>query len=91
MEACRSNVRDVFLAIACDNDYPARYFPDAAFNQMVMKALFSNVELACVRNLASRLNPELRRMALDYAAERRAAGRTVPFDIALAMGEGRSA
>ena len=91
VEACRSNVRDVFVAIACDNDYPTRHFPDAAFNQMVMKALFSNIELARVRGLGSRLNPDLRRMALDYAAERRAAGREVPFDIALAMGEARSA
>jgi hypothetical protein len=88
VEACRTNIRDVFVAIACDNDYPARWFDDTAFNQMVMKALFSNIELAHVRGLAARSNPELRRMARDYVAERRAAGRSVPLDIALAMGEG---
>ena len=88
VEACRNNVRDVFVAIACDNDYPARWFDDSAFNQMVMKALFSSIELAHVRGLGARANPELRRMARDYVAERRAAGRSVPLDIALAMGEG---
>lgn len=91
VEACRANVLDVFVAIACDNDYPARWFPDTAFNQMVMKALFSGVELVRVRGLPARVNPELRRMARDYAAERRAAGRSIPSDIGLAMGEGLQA
>ena len=81
IEACRSNVRDVFVAIACENDYPARFFTDAAFNQMVMKALFTGVELARVRGFGTRINPDLRRMASDYAAERTAAGRPVPGDI----------
>jgi len=40
-----------------------------------------------VVGLETRLNPELSRMARDYAAERTAAGRTVPADIALAIGE----
>jgi hypothetical protein len=81
VEACRSNVRDVFEAIACENDFPARFFSDDAFNQMVMKALFSGVELARVRGLGLRINSELRRMAADYAAERTAAGRPVPRDL----------
>jgi hypothetical protein len=82
VEACRTNVRDVFTAIACENEFPARWFSDAAFNQMVMKALFSSVDLSRVRGLSVRVNPELRRMAADYAAERRAANRSVPSDIA---------
>jgi hypothetical protein len=82
VEACRTNVRDVFAAIACDNDFPSRWFSDAAFNQMVMKALFSSVDLSRIRGLKLRVNPELRRMAADYAAERRAANRSVPSDIA---------
>lgn len=83
VEACRTNVREVFEAIACDNEYPARWFSDAQFNQMVMKAVFSGIPLARVRGLELRLNAELRRMADDYAAERRAAGRPVPADLAL--------
>jgi hypothetical protein len=39
--------------------------------------------------LRERLNPELARMASDFAAERRAAGRSVPADLGLII-EGRS-
>jgi hypothetical protein len=82
IEACRTNVVPVFEAIACDNDFPERWFPDEAFNQLVLKALFLEVPLARVRGLAARAQGELARMALDYAAERRAAGRSVPADLA---------
>jgi hypothetical protein len=54
------------------------------FNQMVLKALFNNVPLARIVGLADRANNELARMANDYAAERRAAGRAIPGDIGLA-------
>ena len=90
VEACRTNVRDVFTAIACENDYPSRYFTDPAFNQLVMKALFCDVELGRIRGLGARVNAELRRMATDYASERRAAGRPVPRDIALHLDGTRS-
>jgi hypothetical protein len=83
VEACRTNVRVVFEAIACGNPYPAAHFPDLAFNQMVLKALFVELPLASVIGLRARLTPELRRMADDYARERRAAGRSVPDDIAI--------
>jgi hypothetical protein len=82
VEACRTNVLDVFTAIACENHFPSRWFSESAFNQMVMKALFSSIHLSRVRGLVARANPELRRMAADYATERRAANRSVPGDIA---------
>jgi hypothetical protein len=83
IEACRSNVANVFEAIACENAYPAAWFPEPAFNQMVMKAVFSGIALSRVTGLEGRLNPELERMAKDFAAERRAAGRPVPADLEL--------
>jgi len=83
VEACRSSVQPIFEAVACDNPLPARHFPEANFNQMVLKALFVGVPLARVVGLGGRLGPELARMAHDYAAERRAAGRPVPDDLAL--------
>jgi hypothetical protein len=49
-----------------------------------MKSLFNGVPLARIVGLAGRRNAELSRMAADYAAERRAAGRTIPADIGLA-------
>ena len=83
IDACRTNVLDVFEAIACENAYPAAYFPEANFNQMVLKAIFMSVLVGRVANLARRATPELKRMAVAFASERRAAGRTVPDDVDL--------
>lgn len=83
VEACRTNVLDVFEAISCENRYPAAYFPEPNFNQLCMKALFMEVSLDRIHGLDDRRTPELSRMAADYASERRAAGRSVPDDIAL--------
>jgi hypothetical protein len=84
IDACRTNILPLFEAVACENAYPARHFPERNFNQLVLKALFNGVALARIQGLAGRRNPELARMATDYAAERRAAGRSVPADIDLA-------
>jgi hypothetical protein len=81
-QACRSSVGTVFEAIACENPFPAAFFPELAFNQMVLKALFTEVPLGRIMGLEKRVTPELGRMAKDYEAERRAAGRSVPADIA---------
>jgi hypothetical protein len=83
IDAYRSNVQSVFEALAHDNVYPARYFSDPAYFQMVLKALFVGVPLARVVGLAERTTPELVRMVEAYASERRAAGRPVPADVAL--------
>lgn len=84
-DTCRTNILPLFESLACDNPYPARYFPELHFNQMVLKAMFNSVALARIVGLPERRNAELSRMSGDYAAERRAAGRTVPPDIALAQ------
>lgn len=86
VEACRTHVQPVFEAIACDNPYPARHFPELNFNQMVLKALFIGVPLDRVVGLGRRITPELVRMASDFASERRAAGRPVPADIGRLVG-----
>jgi hypothetical protein len=82
-DAVRINVVTVIEALACDNPYPARHMGELAFNQMVMKAVFNELSLARVRGLRERNNDELRRIVKDFAAERRAAGRVVPADLAL--------
>jgi hypothetical protein len=87
IDACRTNILPLFEAVACENPFPARHFPDRNFNQMVLKALFNKVALSRIAGLAGRRNADLSRMAADYASERRAAGRTVPSDIGLAMTE----
>ena len=84
-DTCRTNILPLFESLACENPYPARYFPELNFNQMVLKAMFNSVALARIVGLAQRRNAELSRMSTDYAAERTAAGRAVPADIALAQ------
>lgn len=85
VEACRTNLQSVFEAIACENVYPAAHFSDAGFNQLVLKALFIGVAVDRIVGLNERNSDELRRMAADYASERRAAGRPVPADIHLVL------
>ena len=87
LAACRTNARRVFEAIACDNAFPAAHFDELGFRQLVLKAVFMEVPVARIEGLAARITPELRRMAADYASERRAAGRKVPDDLALILGE----
>ena len=89
IDACRSHIQPTFEAIACDNPYPSIHFPDLNFNQLVLKALFIGVPLARIVGLRRRLNADLSRMARDYASERRAAGRSVPADLSLALHDAR--
>lgn len=91
IDACRTNIIPVFEALACENPYPAQHFPDRNFNQVVLKAMFNGIALQRIVGLPSRLNDELSRMARDYAAERTAAGRSVPADINLAISAETSA
>jgi hypothetical protein len=81
VDACRAHVQTVFEAVACDNPYPAAHFSDMQFNQMVLKALFTGAAIERIANWKLRNNPELVRMAGDFADERRAARRLVPPDI----------
>ena len=83
LDACRASTQPVFDAIACENPYPARHFPEASFNQLALKAVFTGVAVDRIVGLAGRRSPELARMASDFADERRAAGRPVPADLAL--------
>jgi hypothetical protein len=83
---CRSNMRSVFEAAALDTPYPVRHFDDVAWNQCVIKCLFVGAPLWRLWGLDTRLTPELARMALDLADERRSAGRPVPPELWLCLG-----
>ncbi len=80
-EGLRSNMRGVFEAIAHRNPYPKAHFDDHRWNHMVLKALFIGSPLAPIQGLDERANPELARIMCDFAHERWAAGRPVPFEI----------
>jgi hypothetical protein len=81
-EACRSHVQDVLEALACENEFPESYMPELAFNQLIMKCMFVGIPLARVHGWESRVNAELIRMSRDFKAERQAAGRPVPAELA---------
>ena len=76
-EGVRTNIAAAFSAVAHNNPYPAEFFNDAQWNQMVLKALFIGVPLHPIEGLDVRANPELARMLIDYARERTAAHRNV--------------
>jgi hypothetical protein len=80
-EGLRSNMRSVFEAIAHRNPYPAMVFDAHRWNHMVLKALFVGSRLAPIHGLDARANAELARIMRDFAHERWAAGRPVPFEI----------
>jgi hypothetical protein len=86
IDACRSSVQSIFEAIACENPYPARFFPELSFNQLVLKAFFSEIAVQRIVGLHERRSAELVRMAHAYASERRAAGRSVPPDLNVVTG-----
>ncbi|MEO0947874.1 MAG: EboA domain-containing protein, partial [Cyanobacteria bacterium J06641_5] len=76
-EGLRGNMTVVFNAIAQYNAFPAKVFDEAAWNQMVLKALFVGSELHPIWGLDTRANPTLARILRDYAHERWAAKREV--------------
>jgi hypothetical protein len=76
-EAARTHIKAVFDALAHRNPYPTDNFDTAAWNQLVLKALFIGSPLHPVHGLDARANADLARMLCDYAHERWAAGRLV--------------
>ncbi len=85
VDACRTNIIPLFEAIACENPFPARFFPELSFNQLVMKVFFNGLAASRIRGLEGRLNPRLSRTCDDFVSEREAAGRSVPVDIWLVL------
>lgn len=84
-EVGRTNSKSLYAALAQYNPYPARFYDDHEFNQLVLKALFIGIGIAPIVGLRKRANPELSKMCEDYIDERIAAGRTIPPDIWLAL------
>lgn len=77
IDGLRSNIVDVFDSIALDNPFPARHFSEAAWNQMVLKAIFISRPLYRIESLDARRNAELARAISSLAHERWAAGRRI--------------
>lgn len=86
LDAGRTNSLEILAALTLDNPYPARFYSESEFNQMVLKGLFLGLAIERVVDLSERANPELSHMCENYVIERENANRTVPVDIWLAIG-----
>jgi hypothetical protein len=78
-DALRTN--DPSLVAAAVGPFGARYLDQHTWRHAVLKLVFQGVSLEAASGLTARADDELDRMARDFAAERRAAGRSVPDDL----------
>ncbi|MER9227054.1 EboA domain-containing protein [Mesorhizobium sp. M0664] len=80
-EAVRSGMQPVFEAVAHHNPYPCEVFAEDDWNQMVVKAIFIGASLWRIQGLDQRCNPNLARMLVALAHERRAASRPISPEV----------
>ena len=76
-EGIRSNIGTALEAIICNNPYPSEQLGEAAWNQLVMKAFFTDKPIHLIIGLDQRANKDLANILCDYANERWAATRIV--------------
>jgi hypothetical protein len=76
-EGIRSNIANVLEAIMYHNPYPAQNLDQSAWNQLVLKAFFTDKDINKIIGIDTRANKELAYILSDYAHERWAAGREV--------------
>lgn len=74
-EGIRSNIGIVLEAIMYNNPYPAQNLEQAAWNQLVLKAFFTDKDINKIVGIDKRANKDLAYIISDYAHERWAAGR----------------
>ena len=80
-EGVRTNMGNVFDAIAFNNPYPSRYFDEDSWNQMVLKTIFGGKNIQRIYGIKQRTNRELAFMISDFAHERWAAGRPIAPEV----------
>lgn len=85
IEVGRTNSKPLFSAIAHNTPYPAKFYSEPEFNQLVLKALFMDIGIEPILGLLDRSSLDLSRMCEDYIKERIAADRSIPSDIWLAL------
>ncbi|WP_316822547.1 EboA domain-containing protein [Pedobacter gandavensis] len=81
VEGVRTNMTDVLDAIVANNPFPARYLSEDAWNQMVMKAVFTGRPLFSIYGIDRRANEKLAKILHGYIQERKSAGRTVSPEV----------
>lgn len=83
--ASRSNNTKILAAIALNNPYPAGHYGEREFNQLILKALFADLDIRQTIGLSERLSPTLSRLCQDLVEERLLAQRQPPQAIEAAM------
>jgi hypothetical protein len=78
-DALRTN--DPSLVAAAVGPFGSRHLDQHTWRHAILKLVFQGVSLDAAADLEVRADAELARMARDFAAERRAAGRPVPTDL----------
>jgi hypothetical protein len=76
-EGIRSNIGQVLEAVICNNPYPSEYLDEIAWNQLVLKAIFTDKPILEIIGILDRANKTLAESLSDYAHERWAAHREV--------------
>lgn len=80
-EGIRSNIGTVLEAIMYHNPYPYTMLSEGAWNQMILKAFFTEKDVKQITGLEERANQALANTLHDYVQERLAAHRTVHPEI----------
>jgi len=76
-EGIRSNIGSVRHAVMVNNPYPAGFLDEEAWNQLVLKAFFTDEDIPAIIGLKRRNNLRLAQALTDYAYERYAAQRVI--------------
>ncbi len=76
-EGIRSNIAIVLEAIMYENPYPEKWLDENEWNQMVLKAFFTDKNIDRITGIDRRANASLANTLFDYAHERWQAGRKV--------------
>jgi hypothetical protein len=76
-EGVRSNIGSVLDAIILNNPYPSAFLDETAWNQLILKAFFTDKDTTQIIGVAKRANSNLAKSLQDYVAERKAANRAI--------------
>lgn len=76
-EGIRSNIGLIRQAVMLGNAYPACFLDEPAWNQLVLKAFFTEEPVEGIVGIQERNNPRLAEALVDYAYERSAARRPI--------------
>ncbi len=82
-EALRTSESGIVAAAV--GPFAAAYLDQHNWRHAVLKLVFMGISVSAVTDLRERADDELARMAGDFAAERSAAGRSIPDDVHLLL------